>query len=121
MKFIRDVTYSDDYATDAPDLMVVEIDPELAALIRRLAAEARRLDVYRIELFDYSAEWYEKDWDREGEEEDDLCTALGEECLSGLDCPTLSVSKDDFWWEVHLKGSSTSVISDSILISELPQ
>ena len=115
MKFIQDVHCSDEFCDHAPDILVVEIHPERAQWIRDMAAEVRRLGAYAIGFFDYSPTWYERDWDQETD-----APVPGEE-FTGLDLNTLHVSDDDFWWEANLKGSSVSVQSEPILISELPE
>lgn len=120
MIFTRKVscTGGGDFGGDGPEVLSVEVGPELIDRIRELAVEVERLGVYAIELFDSHAYWYEADWEKTDHENDDAPPVAGDEFTS-LDCETLHVSNDDFWWEAWLKGADIRVSCEPISISEL--
>jgi hypothetical protein len=117
------IDYEGEFTGEAPDVMVVEIDEELAARIKMLAGEAKRLKVFAIQVVNHDARWHraahdpEKDapwpWDDENE-----CPVPGEE-FNGLDHNFLHVADDDFWWSATLKGTGVMIKCEIIMIWEL--
>jgi len=100
-----------------PEIAVVEITPALDARIRQLATAAKALGVYKITEFDSSPDFFLRDYDaeedygpiafREPVDEDE-----GYACR--VECVTLNVTSNDYFWSGYVKHTSIRWETDSI-------
>lgn len=88
--------YSGEESWGGPTILKADLTPELRARIKFLSEKVKELNVYRIEEFDFSPDWYKGDMvSKEGivcydpEKLGDEVTMTG--CL-------VHVLKDQFYW-----------------------
>jgi hypothetical protein len=86
----------------------VVIGPEFARRIRQLAGEVRRLDVYKVQLFDYRAIPLE---------ENDEGELVESEARTDADC--LNVTSDGFFWSGYVKHTDERWETANLSLSEL--
>lgn len=97
---------------DRFDIARVELAPGVVERIRTLSAEVRRLDVYKVQLFDYGVEPYD-----EGLEQGDDPTPAEQR----LDCVFLNVTRDDFFWSGYVKHCDECWETEATPVASLEQ
>ena len=97
---------------DRFDIARVVLGPDIVERIRTLSAEVRRLDVYKVQLFDYGVQPYE-----EGLEQGDDPTPSEQR----LDCVCLNVTGDDFFWSGYVKHCDERWETESTSVASLEQ
>ena len=104
IRFVREVFCHDEYADTRPDKAHITVSPELAKRILTLAQAVKKLNVYKVVEFDYTPKWKEQgvkdpDWH--------------------VDCVTLNVTNDDFFWDGYIKHTNIAIESANITLAEL--
>lgn len=100
-----------------PEVAVVEITPVLDARIRQLTTAAKGLGVYKITEFNWSPDFFLRDYAaeddggpiafREPEDED-------ESYACRVECVTLNVTPDDYYWSGYVKHTNIRWETESI-------
>jgi hypothetical protein len=112
---ILDISISNEFAT-GPDVAVVQICDGLAARIIKLAEAVKQLGVYKVSLFDYTPDYFVRDYESEDEnaykepEDPNSCR---------VECVTLNVTDSDFFWSGILKHTDTRFETASVPLAEL--
>lgn len=100
-----------------PEIAVVEITPALDARIRQLATAAKALGVYKITEFDCSPDFFLRDYDAE-EDDGPIAFREPEDEEEGytcrVECVTLNVTSNDYFWSGYVKHTSIRWETDSI-------
>lgn len=100
---------------DEPSGIRVVVDDKLAKWIRRLAKIVKDNQLHKVELFHNWPEWLTE---RPNDDHDDPDSIPESDC--GLECITLNVGDDGFWYEAFVKHSDVQLVSDRIPFTELP-
>lgn len=100
---------------DEPSGIRVVIDDELAERIRHLTKIVKDNQLYKVELFHNWPEWLTK---RPNDDHDDPDGIPESDCR--LECITLNVGDDEFWYEAFAKNTDVEPVSDRIPFTELP-
>lgn len=95
----------DEYAT-VPDYCEIELSDKQLARIKELAAEVKRLGVYKIVEFDYIDRFLEEDYDSEGgppvfREPEDF----------RVECTCINIVDDHIFWDGYIK--HTGIVWDT--------
>jgi len=93
-----------------PNFAKVTVSPTLLARIKRLAALAKSKNLYRVELFDYTAKYFKDEECTEPWMDGNICQ---------LECPTLSVDECSFWWEAVVKHTDVTIRTETIYLKEV--
>ena len=121
-QFLLEVSHNMDWwDDDMPTVVKVTINDEQLARMRHLAAVVAVEKAYKIELFDYSAEWIAGvSLDEYG---DDLELLEGAKTtdVASIDCECLNVSSDSFKWTAYLKHTSVELKTEYIWLAEMDQ
>ena len=115
LEMVLDVSIYNEYAT-GPEVAIVQISDVLAARILKLAEAVKQLGVYKVSLFDYTPDYFVRDYESEVEnaykEPDDPC-----DCR--VECVTLNVTDSDFYWSGILKHRDIRFETDSVPLTDL--
>jgi hypothetical protein len=101
----------------APRVAVFTIDEAKARNIFALAVIAKVHDLYKVQKFDYGADYLQ--FDPQVDEED--ATEQGEENSVRTECDCLNVSRNDFWFSAYIKHTDSRVECEQQSIRELAQ
>ncbi len=104
----------DDGLGKEPEGIRVVVDEDFAKQIKEFAAIVKNNGWYRVEKFDYRPEWLSED--PSGSDAPDNIP----EADCRLDCVTLSVGDDGFWYEALIKHTDLVIASDRMELSDLP-
>lgn len=105
-----------------PEVAVVEITEKLTARIRQLAMAAKALGAYKIAEFEGSPDFFLRDY--EVEEEDGPVayrepTDEEEEKALRVECVTLNVTPEDYFWSGLVKHTSIRWETEPVPLSDL--
>jgi hypothetical protein len=96
-----EVLCDDEFATEVPTCVIVEITEGLRKRISHMADIANREDLYSTTVFDYTPKW------KEGRKE------------KSMDCVELVVTADDFRWTAYLKHTNIFCHTKNVPIKTL--
>lgn len=99
----------------SPSVAVFQVEEPLARDIIKLASLVKANDVYKIERFDYRAEFLQ--FDPEAEPED--AVQAGEGNFVRTDCDCLVVTDSDFFFRAYVKHTDVGVECSGQSVSEL--
>lgn len=128
MKKKIEVHVSGDY--QGPEIAEVEITDALVARIRQLAEAARSLKVFKISEFDFTPDFFlrdyeaEADGDGDGDGDEMICRtpeSEDEDESCRVECCTLNVSDTSFFWSGLVKNSDIRWETDLISLSDLDE
>lgn len=111
LKYISNLRSDNEYA-DLPAQAIFEIDEHAATRIAMLARSVLQADAHKIEVFDHRTTWLKQ----ECETTDDLEDPENHE---RVECDTLIVSRDEFWFAGYLKHSNVRIFTDRQRISDM--
>jgi len=114
-RLILSLTDNNEFFSEAADYAVVELGAEEIRRIRQLSAAARYLGVFRICEFNHSCYFRVADYDAKPE---DGRIAL-REFRGRMECSTLNVSDDDFYWSGLYRNTSVRWETDSVPLAAL--
>ena len=98
---------------DEPEGIRVVVTEELADLIRQLGKIVKDNQLYKVELFHGWPEWLKES----PEGHDDPDSISESDCR--LECVTLNVGDDGFWYEAAVKHTDIKLQSDRIPLANL--
>jgi hypothetical protein len=113
--FRTEVRSSNDHYNDLPTVVAFSIDEAGAAEIIRLAGIVKAHGLYKIEKFDYRAQYLKHD-PRQDPEEANLA---GEENEFRTEADVLNVSDTEFWFSGYIKHTDIEILSEQQRIDEL--
>lgn len=126
MKKKIEVHVSGDY--QGPEIAEVEITDALVARIRQLAEAARSLKVFKISEFDFTPDFFLRDYEAEADGDGDgdemICRtpeSEDEDESCRVECCTLNVSDTSFFWSGLVKNSDIRWETDLISLSDLDE
>jgi hypothetical protein len=103
-----------------PEVAVVEMTSTLDARIRQLAAAAKVLGVYKVSEFNGSPDFFLRDYDAE-ENDGPIAYRIpedeDEENTCRVECVTLNVTADDYYWSGYVKHTNIRWETDTISLS----
>lgn len=106
---------NNEFFNEAADYAVVELGTEEIRRIRQLSAAARDLGVYRISEFNHSCDFRAADYDViPGDGKIALVEFRGR-----MECCTLNISDDDFYWSGLYRNTSVRWETDSVPLTAL--
>jgi len=123
MKKIVEVITCSDFGT-GPEVAVVEIDAPLKARILQLSETAQALGVFKITEVNRAPGFYLRDYGAEKEEGRIVLKAPSDEDEKNscrVECVTLNVTPDDFYWTGYIQNSDVQWETYAIPLSELHQ
>ena len=112
--FRTEVSSSDEFA-DLPAVVEFSIDLSTARKILRLAAVVKEHGLYKVEKFDYRAQYLSHD-DEEGSDQTD---SSSDDRFVSTEADTLNVSDSHFWFAAFLKHTDVEITSEQLPIGEL--
>ena len=116
-KMILKVRTPGDYDGLTADYAVVELDLADIDRIRKFSQTVRDLKAYRLSEFNYSCEFFVEEWDADP---DNGLVAL-EKFEGRMDCNTLNVTDNDFYWSGMYKHTSIRWETSSVPVSALDE
>jgi hypothetical protein len=102
---------------DIPTVVAFSINEASAAEIIRLAGIVKANGLYKIEKFDYRAEYLKYDPEEDPEE----AKLAGEENQFRTEADVLNVSDEEFWFSAYIKHTDIEVLSEQYSIDDLVQ
>jgi hypothetical protein len=113
--FRTEVRCAADNYNDIPTVVAFSIDQAGAAEIIRLAGIVKANGLYKIEKFDYRAQYLKYDSERDPEE----AKLAGEENEFRTEADVLNVSDTEFWFSSYIKHTDIEILSEQQLIDDL--
>ena len=106
-----------EFFSDNADYAIIDLDAASIERIKALSAAVRDLKVYKVSEFDNDCDFMTADWDAEP---DNGKVAL-KEFEGRMECNTLNVTDDDFFWSGYYKHSDIRWETDTIRIVVLDE
>lgn len=101
--------------SETADYAIIDLDVKLIERIKALSAAVRDLKVYRVSEFNYACEFKTADWDADS---DNGKVSLIE--FEGrMECNTLNVTDDDFYWSGLYKHTDVRWETESVPLEAL--
>jgi hypothetical protein len=113
--FRTEVRCGADNYNDIPTVVAFSIDQTDAAEIIRLAGIVKTNNLYKIEKFDYRAQYLKYDPEQDPEE----AKLAGEENEFRTEADVLNVSDSEFWFSSYIKHTDIEISSEQQLIDDL--
>lgn len=114
MKVLMSLITLGPWDVDGPDVAKVELTPEKIAEFRKLAEEVKRLDVYKVQKFDYSCEFFT--------EVDDGSLGADEKLVpwdNRMDCESVSIKENAILWSGYYKHSGVAWETSLVTLDDL--
>ena len=115
--FRTEVRCGNDNYNDIPTVVAFSINEASAAEIIRLAGIVKANGLYKIEKFDYRAEYLKYDPEEDPEE----AKLAGEENEFRTEADVLNVSDEEFWFSAYIKHTDIEILSEQQSIDDLVQ
>lgn len=112
--FRTEVSSSDEYAV-LPAVAEFSIDASTAREILRLSAVVKAHGLYKVEKFDYRAQYLSHD----DEEDSDQTDSDDNDRFVRTEADTLNVSDSHFWLAAYLKHTDIEISSQQLPIGDL--
>jgi hypothetical protein len=106
-----------EFFSDNADYAIIDLDAKSIEHIRALSAAVRDLQVYKVAEFNYDCDFMTADWDAEP---DNGKVAL-KEFEGRMECNTLNVTDDDFFWSGLYKHTDIRWETDSVRLAVLDE
>jgi hypothetical protein len=113
--FRTEVRCGNDNYTDIPAVVAFSIDRAGAVEIIRLAGIVKANGLYKIEKFDYRAQYLKYDPEQDPEE----AQLAGEENEFRTEADVLNVSDTEFWFSCYIKHTDIEILSEQQIIGDL--
>lgn len=123
MKKLVEVITCSDFGF-GPEVAVVEITPSLKTRILQLSEAAQALEVFKITEVNRAPDFYLRDYGAEKEEGRIVLKAPSDEDEKNscrVECVTLNVTPDDFYWSGYIQNSDVQWETNAIPLSALDQ
>ena len=116
-RLIIPVHDNSEFFSDNADYAIIDLDAATIERIKALSAAVRGLKVYKVSEFDNVCDFMTADWDAEL---DNGKVAL-KEFEGRMECNTLNVTDDDFFWSGYYKHSDIRWETDTIRLAVLDE
>ena len=116
-RLIIPVHDNSEFFSDNADYAIIDLDAVIIERIKALSAAVRDLKVYKVSEFDNDCDFMTADWDSEP---DDGKVAL-KEFEGRMECNTLNVTDDDFFWSGYYKHSDIRWETDTVRLAVLDE
>ena len=116
-RLIIPVHDNSEFFSDNADYAIIDLDAVTIERIKALSAAVRALKVYKVSEFDNDCDFMTADWDAEP---DNGKVAL-KEFEGRMECNTLNVTDDDFFWSGYYKHSDIRWETDTIRLAVLDE
>ncbi len=116
-KLIIPVSDNSEFFSEAADYAVIDLNAEKIDRIRKLSAVVKELEVYRISEFDYDSDFTVSDYEA-GPENGKVAM---KEFEGRMECNTLNVTDNDFFWSGYYKHTSVRWESASVPLTTLDE
>jgi hypothetical protein len=113
--FRTEVRCGNDNYNDTPSVVTFSVDEAGAAEIIRLAGIVKGNGLYKIEKFDYRAQYLKYDPEQDPEE----AKLAGEENEFRTEADVLNVSDSEFWFSAYIKHTDIEILSEGQPIDDL--
>ena len=115
--FRTEVRCGNDNYNDIPTVVAFSINEADAAELIRLAGIVKANGLYKIEKFDYRAQYLKYDPEQDPEE----AKLAGEENEIRTEADVLNVSDEEFWFSAYIKHTDIEILSEQQSIDDLVQ
>lgn len=116
-KLIIPISDNSEFFSEAADYAVIDLNAEKIDRIRKLSAVVRDLEVYRISEFNYDCDFTVADY--EADPENGKVTM--KEFEGRMECNTLNVTDNNFFWSGYYKHTSVRWESASVPLTTLDE
>lgn len=116
-KLIIPVSDNSEFFSEAADYAVIDLNAERIDRIRKLSAVVRELEVYRISEFDYDSGFTVTDYETDPENG----KVAIKEFEGRMECNTLNVTDNNFFWSGYYKHTSVRWESASVPLTTLDE
>ena len=116
-RLIIPVHDNSEFFSDNADYAIIDLDAATIERIKALSAAVRAMKVYKVSEFDNDCDFMTADWDAEP---DNGKVAL-KEFEGRMECNTLNVTDDDFFWSGYYKHSDIRWETDTIRLAVLDE
>ena len=116
-RLIIPVHDNSEFFSDNADYAVIDLDAASIERIKTLSAAVRDLKVYKVSEFNHGCEFMAADWDAEP---DNGKVAL-KEFEGRMECSTLNVTDDDFFWSGYYKHTDVRWETDTVRLKVLDE
>lgn len=116
-RLIIPVHDNSEFFSDNADYAIIDLDAATIERIKALSAAVRYLKVYKVSEFDNDCDFMTADWDAEP---DNGKVAL-KEFEGRMECNTLNVTDDDFFWSGYYKHSDIRWETDTVRLAVLDE
>ncbi|QSV45458.1 hypothetical protein [Geobacter benzoatilyticus] len=116
-KLIIPISDNSEFFSDAADYAVIGLNTENVERIRKLSVVVRQMKVYRISEFNYDCDFMVADYEAEPENG----KVAMKEFEGRMECNTLNVTDNDFFWSGYYKHTSVRWESASVPLSVLKE
>jgi len=116
-RLIIPVHDNSEFFSDNADYAIIDLDAATIERIKTLSAAVRDLKVYKVAEFDNDCDFMVADWDAEP---DNGKVAL-KEFDGRMECNTLNVTDDDFFWSGYYKHTDVRWETDTVRLAVLDE
>ncbi len=116
-RLIIPVHDNSEFFSDNADYAIIDLDAATIERIKTLSAVVRELKVYKISEFDNDCDFMSTDWDAEP----DNGKVRLKEFEGRMECNTLNVTDDDFFWSGYYKHTDVRWETDTVRLAVLDE
>ena len=116
-RLIIPVYDNSEFFSDNADYAIIDLDAAAIERIKALSAAVRNLKVYKVSEFNCGCDFMTADWDAEP---DNGKVAL-KEFEGRMECSTLNVTDDDFFWSGYYKHTDVRWETDTVQLAVLDE
>jgi hypothetical protein len=116
-RLIIPVHDNNEFFSDNADYAVIDLDATLIERIKKLAVVVRQMKAYKISEFNHACDFMAADWDAEP---DNGKVAL-KEFEGRMECITLNVTADEFFWSGYYKHTDVQWETDTVRFAILDE
>ena len=114
-RLIIPVHSNSEFFPETADYAIIDLDVKLIERIKALSAAVRDLKVYRVSEFNYACEFNSVDWDADS----DNGKVPLIEFEGRMECNTLNVTDDNFYWSGLYKHTDVRWETESVPLAAL--
>lgn len=114
-RLIIPVHSNSEFFPETADYTIIDLDAKLIGRIKALSAAVRDLKVYKVSEFNYHCEFKAADWDTEA----DNGKVPLIEFEGRMECNTLNVTDDNFYWSGLYKHTDVRWETESVPLAAL--
>ena len=116
-RLIIPVRDNSEFFSDNADYAIIDLDVASIERIKTLSAAVRDLKVYKVSEFNHGCDFMTADW----EAEPDNGKVRLKEFEGRMECNTLNVTDDDFFWSGYYKHTDVRWETDTVRLAVLDE